>query len=236
MLAPADGAELETLLRSTRENAPSLLVADTAFLVEHPQLAARLRPLGLPVLWLHPQGLPPPSPDELGPCHAKLARPARTAYVVSALRRHLGLESARVATRAAAEIEQLAEIIPLSILLVEDNLVNQKVALRFLDRLGYRADAVANGLESLRALEARPYDLVLMDLQMPEMDGFEAAREIRANFPPDRQPRIIALTANALQGDRDACLAAGMDDYITKPVKLADIAASIQRQFAPPAK
>ena len=102
------------------------------------------------------------------------------------------------------------------------------------ERLGYRADAVTNGLESLRALEGRPYDLVLMDLQMPEMDGFEAAREIRATLPANRQPRIIALTANALQGDREACLAAGMDDYITKPVKMQDIAASIQRQFAPP--
>ena len=236
VVAPADPAELETLLRAELRPMPTLLVAEPSFLAEHPHLAARLRPLRLPVLWLHPQGAPPAAPDDLGPCHAKLPRPARTAYVVSALRRQLGLETARAATRAAAEIEQLAEAIPLSILLVEDNLVNQKVALRFLDRLGYRADAVANGLESLRALEARPYDLVLMDLQMPEMDGFEAAREIRANFPPDRQPRIIALTANALQGDRDACLAAGMDDYITKPVKLADIAASIQRQFAPPAK
>ena len=232
VVAPADPAELETLLRAELRPMPTLLVAEPSFLAEHPHLAARLRPLRLPVLWLHPQGAPPAAPDDLGPCHAKLPRPARTAYVVSALRRHLGLETTRAATRAAAEIEQLAEAIPLSILLVEDNLVNQKVALRFLDRLGYRADAVANGLESLRALEARPYDLVLMDLQMPEMDGFEAAREIRANFPPDRQPRIIALTANALQGDRDACLAAGMDDYITKPVKLADIAASIQRQFA----
>jgi CheY-like chemotaxis protein len=71
-----------------------------------------------------------------------------------------------------------------------------------------------------------------MDLQMPEMDGFEASKEIRRRLPEDRQPAIVALTANVLQGDRDACLAAGMDDYITKPVKLADIAASIQRQFA----
>ncbi len=235
VLAPADVAELETMLASPGHLRPALLVADPAFLLDAPHLAARLRPLALPVLWLHPQGMPPSAPADLGPPHAKLARPARTAYVVSALRRHLRLDPVRATARAAAEVEQLAEAIPLSILLVEDNLVNQKVALRFLERLGYRADAVANGLESLRALESRPYDLVLMDLQMPEMDGFEAAREIRAVFPADRQPRIIALTANALQGDREACLAAGMDDYITKPVKLGDIAASIQRQFAPPA-
>jgi CheY-like chemotaxis protein len=145
------------------------------------------------------------------------------------------VDAPRTTPRATLEIEQLAKTIPLSILLVEDNLVNQKVALRFLDRLGYRADAVANGLEAVRALQARPYDLVFMDLQMPEMDGFEAAREIRQTVPPERQPRIVALTANALQGDREACLAAGMDDYITKPIKLQDLAATIQRQFAPPA-
>ena len=235
VLAPATPAELETVLATSQHLRPALLVADPAFLAADSLLAARLRPLALPVLWLHPQGGPPPA-AELGATQARLTRPARTAYVVSALRRQLGLDTTRAAARPVAEIEQLAETIPLSILLVEDNLVNQKVALRFLERLGYRADAVANGLESLRALEARPYDLVFMDLQMPEMDGFEAAREIRHTLPADRQPRIVALTANALQGDREACLAAGMDDYITKPVKLADIAASIQRQFAPPAK
>ncbi len=236
VLAPATPGELETVLATAQHLRPTLLVIEPAFLAADPHLASRLRPLGLPVLWLHPQGSPPASGADLGSAHAKLPRPARTAYVVSALRRLLGLDTARATARPIAEIEQLAESIPLSILLVEDNLVNQKVALRFLERLGYRADAVANGLESLRALEARPYDLVFMDLQMPEMDGFEAAREIRSTLPSDRQPRIVALTANALQGDREACLAAGMDDYITKPVKMADIAASIQRQFAPPAK
>jgi len=125
----------------------------------------------------------------------------------------------------------LGDTHPLHILLVEDNPVNQKVALRFLERLGYQADAVANGHEAVHALENRAYQLVFMDLQMPEMDGFEAARAIRKRLPAERQPRIIALTANALQGDRDACLAAGMDDFITKPVKLADMAASLRRQF-----
>jgi CheY-like chemotaxis protein len=171
--------------------------------------------------------------DRLGPVHAALARPARNGQVIASLRHLLALDPApRSAGPAPLEIERIGDRLPLSILLAEDNLVNQKVALRFLDRLGYRADAVANGLEAIRALEDRPYDLVLMDLQMPEMDGFEASREIRRRLPEDRQPAIVALTANVLQGDRDACLAAGMDDYITKPVKLADIAASIQRQFA----
>jgi CheY-like chemotaxis protein len=124
---------------------------------------------------------------------------------------------------------------PLEVLLAEDNPVNQKVALRFLERLGYRADAVANGLEVIATLENRHYDLVLMDLQMPEMDGIEASRQIRARLPASRQPKIIALTANAMQGDRELCLAAGMDDYIAKPVKMHEIAAAIRRQFGQPA-
>jgi PAS domain S-box-containing protein len=126
----------------------------------------------------------------------------------------------------------LAHELPLDVLLVEDNPVNQKVALRFLDRLGYRADAVGNGLEAVNTLEARHYHLVLMDLQMPEMDGFEATRQIRGRLPAGRQPKIIALTANALHGDRELCINAGMDDYITKPVKLHDISEAIRRQFS----
>ena len=215
---------------------PSAVVLDACLLADPATrilVLPALRPLGLPVLWLHPAGRPPAKPSEVGPVHAALARPARNSHVLASLRQLLSLEPApRAAGLAPLEIERVGDSLPLSILLVEDNLVNQKVALRFLERLGYRADAVANGLEAIRALEDRPYDLVFMDLQMPEMDGFEAAREIRLRLPDERQPVIIALTANALQGDRDACLAAGMDDFITKPVKLADIAASIQRQFA----
>jgi CheY-like chemotaxis protein len=128
----------------------------------------------------------------------------------------------------------LADEFPLSVLLAEDNPVNQKVATRFLERLGYRSDCVVNGLEALEALNSRHYDLVLMDLQMPEMDGLEASRHIR-KMRLERQPKIIALTANAMQGDRDLCLSAGMDDYVTKPVKIHEIAAAIRRQFEPAA-
>ncbi len=108
----------------------------------------------------------------------------------------------------------------LSILLAEDNPINQRVALLMLKRLGYRADAVANGLEVLQALELQHYDIVLMDVQMPKMDGLEAARRISQLH--DR-PRIIAVTAYALKGDMDKCLNAGMDDYISKPIQLADL-------------
>ncbi|OAB58373.1 hypothetical protein AY599_23840 [Leptolyngbya valderiana BDU 20041] len=110
---------------------------------------------------------------------------------------------------------------PLRVLLAEDNAVNQKVALRILERMGYRADVAANGLEVLDALQRQPYDVVLMDVQMPELDGLETTRRltngsVKIPFP---RPRIVAMTANAMQGDREACLAAGMDDYVSKPIR-----------------
>ena len=98
----------------------------------------------------------------------------------------------------------------------------------------YGADAVSNGLEAIAAIEARNYDVVFMDLQMLEMDGLEASRQIRQRLPAGRQPKIVALTANAMQGDRQLCLAAGMDDYISKPVKMHEIEAVIRRLFSPP--
>jgi GAF domain-containing protein/DNA-binding response OmpR family regulator len=106
---------------------------------------------------------------------------------------------------------------PLRILLAEDNPVNQKLALRLLDRMGYHADVAGNGLEAIAALEGAAYDVVLMDIQMPELDGLEATRRIRRRWPSDGL-RIVAMTANAMDGDREACLAAGMDDYIAKPI------------------
>jgi signal transduction histidine kinase len=117
---------------------------------------------------------------------------------------------------------------PLSILLAEDNAVNQKVALQMLKRIGYYADVAANGLEVLQALERQPYDLVLMDVQMPEMDGIDAARKIRELWP--NGPRIIAITAYALDGDREKCLQAGMDDYIAKPIQFDELKMAIEKR------
>jgi CheY-like chemotaxis protein len=115
------------------------------------------------------------------------------------------------------------------ILLAEDNDVNKKVMSRMLRKLGYRADMASNGLEVLKALERQAYDLVLMDIQMPEMDGLEAASRIRKHWPAAEQPRIIALTAYAMEGDRERCLEAGMDGYIAKPVKMEDLRAALGR-------
>jgi signal transduction histidine kinase/DNA-binding response OmpR family regulator len=124
---------------------------------------------------------------------------------------------------------RLGEIHPLRILLAEDTVVNQKLMLRMLARMGYQADLAANGTEVLAALERQPYDLVLMDVQMPVMDGLEAARRIRAQFPPHLQPRIVALTANAMKEDRQACQSAGMDDYLSKPIQVPELQAAILR-------
>ena len=116
---------------------------------------------------------------------------------------------------------------PLRILLVEDNAVNRKLALRLLELTGYRADVATNGLEAIAAIEGSVYDVVLMDVQMPELDGLEATRRIRRRWPGDAGPRIVAMTANAMEGDREACLAAGMDDYISKPIRPEELNAAL---------
>ncbi len=115
---------------------------------------------------------------------------------------------------------KLAETLPLKILLAEDNVVNQKIALQMLKRVGYRAEVAANGVEALECLNRQTYDVVLMDVSMPEMDGLTAARQICQTFPKARRPRMIAMTANAMKGDRERCIEAGMDDYVSKPIRM----------------
>jgi CheY-like chemotaxis protein len=116
----------------------------------------------------------------------------------------------------------------LRILLAEDNAINQKVTLRMLERLGHQAYVAKNGHEVLAALDLATYDLILMDVQMPEMDGLTATKLIRQNEALPQRPYIIALTANALKGDRERFLAAGMDDYLSKPVRLEDLATAVE--------
>jgi CheY-like chemotaxis protein len=123
---------------------------------------------------------------------------------------------------------------PLRILLAEDNAVNQKVAVRLLERLGYRADVASNGLEAIESLERQGYDVVLMDVQMPEMDGLEATRKIRdlaslKDLPSLKAIRIIAMTANATEEDRRIALEAGMDDYVSKPVRLEELVEALRK-------
>ncbi len=120
------------------------------------------------------------------------------------------------------------QALPLSILLAEDNAVNQMVLLQMLRKIGYQADLASNGFDVLAALDRQAYDVILMDIQMPDMDGFEATRRILARFPKMKRPRIIALTAHALNGDRERCLEAGMDGYLSKPVKIEDLQSALR--------
>ena len=155
---------------------------------------------------------------------AYLAKPLRQSQLfdtlVSLLTREVVSKTAAPATVKPQMDPDMAKRHPLRILLAEDNVVNQKLALRQLQQLGYRADLASNGVEAIESVERQTYDVVLMDVQMPEMDGLEASRRITGRLPSGRRPRIVAMTANAMQGDREMCLAAGMDDYIAKPIRV----------------
>jgi signal transduction histidine kinase/DNA-binding response OmpR family regulator len=158
-----------------------------------------------------------------GPFAATLAKPLRQSQLFDTLVSLLSEDAtprpatAPVKPRIDAE---MAKRHPLRILLAEDNVVNQKLAMRLLLQMGYRADLASNGIEAIESVARQRYDVVLMDVQMPEMDGLEASRRITAKYTPEQRPRIIAMTANAMQGDREECLAAGMDDYVTKPIRV----------------
>ena len=161
---------------------------------------------------------------------ACLSKPVKDGLLQAAMLEAFGLSPRRAASPAApaeapAEQHTLSQ---LRFLLVEDNHINQKVGLLMLQRLGCRADIAGNGLECLKAFEDRDYDVVLMDMMMPEMDGLEATRSLRENLPRERQPVVIGLSANAMPEDREKCLRAGMDDYLSKPLKLAELLGALQ--------
>jgi len=162
---------------------------------------------------------------------AYLAKPLRQSQLFDTLVTLLAHQAApRQATASKPKIDpQMAARHPLRILLAEDNVVNQKLAMRLLQQMGYRADLASNGLEAVESVQRQTYDVVLMDVQMPEMDGLEATRRLTAELPAGERPRIVAMTANAMQGDREMCLEAGMDDYITKPIRVDQLIESLNR-------
>jgi CheY-like chemotaxis protein len=202
-------------------------------------LAGRLRnhPQGarLPLVMLSSMAT---EPDEVKALNfaALLTKPVKQTQLYTILTEALKQERIQLspATPASGFDATLAQLIPLRILLAEDNVVNQKVALLMLGRLGYRADVAANGVEVLQALERQQYDVVLMDIQMPEMDGLEATQHILQKFSPPQRPYIIAMTAHALTGDEERYLAAGMNDYISKPVRPENLVNALRGAAALP--
>ncbi len=229
----APDVEAALQLTTSQSTPPALLIVNLDETSGSSPLP-RLKTVPGPRLLMMPFGQSSPTETEDKQPFGVVFKPLKTANLVHTINQ---LFTSKVAKSGSSEVKPdrqlLGEEFPLDVLLVEDNAVNQRVALRFLERLGYRADAVGNGIEALTAIEARHFHLVFMDIQMPEMDGFEASRQIRRRLPQHRQPKIIALTANAMQGDRELCLAAGMDDYISKPVKIHEIDAAVRRMFGP---
>jgi CheY-like chemotaxis protein len=189
-------------------------------------LATALRQLegwtALPIVLLTSLGQRPHDTVDLALVH--LTKPIKAMALRDTLARALGATE-----RQAERASQVQAIGRLRVLLAEDNVVNQKVATLLLERLGQQPRVVSNGQEALDALAHEDFDLVLMDMQMTVMDGLEATRRIRGQLPPDRQPRIVAMTANALVEDRAACLEAGMDDHLAKPVRAEELEDALLR-------
>jgi PAS domain S-box-containing protein len=158
---------------------------------------------------------------------AQLAKPFKASQLYNTLLRLLTPGAAEEEVEPVTDTKRARSA--LRILLAEDNAMNQKVALRLLEQLGYRADVANNGLEAIAALERQPYDVVLMDVQMPELDGLDATRRICEQWPEETRPHIIAMTANALPEDREACFAAGMNDYVAKPIRAEELVAALKR-------
>ena len=166
----------------------------------------------------------------------ELVKPVRPSLLFDVLHSLLAAKPEHANRQVAEEVPNSSEQAShrwARVLVVEDNIANLKVAVRMVEKLGYRADVAANGVEAVKILGDVRYDAVLMDCHMPEMDGFEATRAIRRGEPEGRHTPVIAMTASALSGDRERCLAAGMDDYISKPIKLHVVAAVLERWLAP---
>ena len=225
------GAPLDALARIERGESFDVAVLDMMMPdMDGLALAREIRrhrnELELPLVLLTSLGRLPQG-ESSGVFAVQLAKPVKASQLYNALVRALSEPAIAPAGGEAAQQETRRS--SLRILLAEDNAVNQKVALRLLDQLGYRADVVSNGLEALAALEEQSYDAVLMDVQMPQLDGLDASRRIHERWSADQRPRIIAMTANALPEDREACFAAGMDDYVAKPIRPDELAEALGR-------
>jgi CheY-like chemotaxis protein len=187
-------------------------------------LAREIRKLAngasLPLIMLTSLGRRPDENNEIG-FIAQLNKPIKPSHIYDALISAFSDRPRAIRQKVSkpAFDATFSQQHPLRILIAEDNVINQKVAAGILQRMGYRPDIVGNGLEVLEALGRQEYDVVLLDIQMPEMDGEEAAKHIEKDWPKAKRPRLIAVTANALQGDREKYLALGMDDYISKPIR-----------------
>ncbi|MCY1064066.1 response regulator [Nannocystis sp. RBIL2] len=222
-------------LAGLREVAVDVAVVDTLLPDErHKDLLAALRHAHVPVVLLAPMARRSYGTG-LEEHDALVSKPIKGASLLAALASVLGEGDAQPSPRVelgASEFDPtLAERLPLRILVAEDNATNQKLMLLMLERFGYRADCAFHGIEALDAISRHAYDIVLMDVQMPEMDGLEATRLIRRSGGP--QPRIVAMTANAMDSDREACLAAGMDDYVSKPIQIRELRAALERSRRP---
>jgi signal transduction histidine kinase/DNA-binding response OmpR family regulator len=208
MLMPdVDGLELAASIHARRPDLPIVLASS----VSQHDVAADLR-------W------------QAAGIGAVVMKPIKASPLHGALATVLGASADDVSAEPSGALDgSLAATHPLRILLAEDNVVNQKLALRLLEKLGYRADVAGNGIEAIEALERQPYDLLLSDVQMPEMDGLEATRRILERWPEGERPWIVAMTAEAMSGDRERCLEAGMNDYLTKPIRVEELVAAIKR-------
>jgi signal transduction histidine kinase/HPt (histidine-containing phosphotransfer) domain-containing protein len=182
---------------------------------------------------------PRPGGEQVHPLPGSVAvfvhKPIRPAQLLEALCRAMSVNIQREKKAPATPTldPDLARRLPLRLLLADDNPINQKVGLSVVQKLGYRADLVSNGVEVIQALEQKAYDILFLDVQMPQMDGLEAARQICQRWPVDKRPRIIAMTGNALIGDREKCLQAGMDDYISKPIRIGEMQSALERWGRP---
>ena len=224
------GAERQLQMQ---DKLPTAVIIDLDGLADDPYeltLALRQRLPGIPLISLSKQQATlTPALRVLYDGHVyKPLHPSRLYNMLAALTAdEETLRAAKAGRTAVHNITNETEMgieHPLRILIAEDNPINQQVALSMLKRLGYKADVANNGLEALQRLHAQSYDVVLMDVQMPHMDGVTTTQRIRAEFSSDEQPWIVAMTANALKGDRETYLASGMNDYISKPVRLVELA------------